>query len=72
VDVARLDFLAPGLVQGIRREEGYPLLAPGFESSVAGLHLLGAAAARSFGPLMRFVAGTGYAARALTKGVAGE
>ncbi len=72
VDVARLDFLAPELVHGIRQEEGYPVLAAGFESSVAGLHLLGAAAARSFGPLMRFVSGTGYAARSLTKRVTGE
>lgn len=72
VEVARLDFLAPEIVQGIRQAEGYPVLAPGFESSVAGLHLIGAAAARSFGPLMRFVSGTGYASRALTKRVTGE
>ncbi len=72
VDVAHLEFLAPELVSGIQQEEGYPILACGFESSVPGLHFVGAAAARSFGPLMRFVSGTGYAARAVTKRVTGE
>jgi len=32
---------------------------------VPGLHFLGAPAALSYGPLMRFVAGTGYASAAL-------
>jgi hypothetical protein len=49
---------------------GYPVLDRGFQSSVSGLHFVGAPAAWSFGPLMRFVAGTGFAARALTRGVA--
>ena len=47
--------------------DGYPLLGPGFESSLPGLHFLGATAARSFGPVSRFVSGTTYAARALTR-----
>ncbi len=37
------------------------------ESSVPGLHFLGAPAARSFGPLMRFVAGGWYGAESLTR-----
>ena len=45
----------------------YDELAAGLESSVQGLHFLGAPAAWSFGPLMRFVSGTGYTARALTR-----
>lgn len=72
VDVARHTFLAPELSRAVRCIDGYPILAPGFESSVAGLHFLGAPAALSFGPLMRFVSGTGYASRALTRGIAGE
>ena len=32
-----------------------------------GLHSLGAPAAASFGPLMRFVSGAGYAARAVAE-----
>jgi pyridine nucleotide-disulfide oxidoreductase len=69
VDVARYPFLTPQLLRGLDRIAGYPRLNAGFESSVPGLHFLGAAAAESFGPLMRFVAGTGCAARGLTHAV---
>jgi hypothetical protein len=44
---------------------GYPELGYGFESSLPGLHFIGAPAAWSFGPLMRFVSGTEFAGRAL-------
>lgn len=67
VDIARYPFLAPELLVQIRRAGGYPLLGPGLESSVRGLHFLGAPAAWSFGPIMRFVSGGWYAARALTQ-----
>jgi len=46
-----------------------PVLATGFESTVRGLHFVGSNAVHSFGPLMRFVAGTRYAARHLTQTV---
>ncbi len=69
VDVARYSFLTAELLRGLDRIAGYPRLNAGFESSVPGLHFLGASAAESFGPLMRFVAGTGYAARGLTHAV---
>lgn len=72
VDVSRYGFLDAGLLRSLRLEDGYPVLRPGFESSVPGLHFLGAAAARSFGPIMRFVAGTRYAAPALARAVAGR
>jgi len=65
VDVSKYRFLTGDLVRALRCVDGYPLLRPGFESSVPGLHFLGAPAARSFGPVMRFVSGTHYAARAL-------
>ena len=48
------------------------MLAIGFESSVPGLHFLGAVAMPSFGPVMRFVAGTWAAARGLTRTVVGR
>jgi hypothetical protein len=70
VDVTRYGFLAPDLLQKVRCVEGYPELGAGFESSVPGLHFLGAPAARSFGPLMRFVSGTWYAAPTLTRYIA--
>jgi hypothetical protein len=72
VDLSLYDFLAPELLKTVRRVDGYPLLGPGFESSVPGLHFLGAPAARSFGPVFRFVSGTPYAARALTRHVTGK
>src|SRR5439155_1696352 len=58
VDVSRYDFLAPELLKAVRRVDGYPLLDLGFESSLPGLHFLGAPAARSFGPVCRFVSGS--------------
>jgi FAD-dependent urate hydroxylase len=66
VNISRYAFLAPDLVRSLRQVNGYPLLSAGFESSVPGLHFIGAPAACSFGPLMRFVSGGMYAARALT------
>ena len=72
VDVALYDFLAPELLKRVRRVDGYPLLGPGFESSLSGLHFLGAPAARSFGPVSRFVSGTPYAARELARHIAGK
>jgi hypothetical protein len=54
------------------RVRGYPVLNSGFESSVRGLHVVGAPAAWSMGPLMRFVAGTAFAARSVTRAVVTE
>lgn len=75
IEVDRYDFLVPELLRAIARDaddHGYPRLGVGLESSVRRLHLLGAPGARSFGPLMRFVSGAGYAARALTRTVVGQ
>ncbi len=67
MDIAKLGVLAPNLLQRISRVEGWPLLSAQFESSVPGLHFVGSSAVHSLGPLMRFVAGTGYAARCVTR-----
>jgi thioredoxin reductase len=72
VDVSKYDFLAPELVQSVNRFKGYPILKQGLESSVPGLHILGAPAAWSFGPLMQFVSGTHYASRSLVGSIAGK
>jgi hypothetical protein len=69
VDVAGYGFLDRELVGQIENEDGYPVLRPGLESSVPGLHFLGAPAAWSFGPLMRFVSGTWWAGRSLARSV---
>ena len=70
VDIAKYPFLSKRLLDSIRHVGGYPQLNAGFESSVAGLHFLGAPAAWSFGPLMRFVAGAEFATRSLARSVA--
>jgi pyridine nucleotide-disulfide oxidoreductase len=67
VDIERYAFLEPEMVKKLDRVDGYPRLGPGFESSVPGLHVLGAPAAWSFGPLFRFVAGAEYAGRELAR-----
>ncbi len=70
VDIRRYPFLSDSLVRGLQVVDGYPVLAPGFESSVPGLHFLGAPAARSFGPIMRFVSGSWYGGTRLAQKVA--
>ena len=67
IDIAKYPFLDPQLVNEIDRVNGYPRLGAGLESSVPGLHFLGAPAAWSFGPVARFVSGTYYSVQALTR-----
>ncbi len=72
VDVTRYAFLGEGILAEMRRVDGYPVLGRGFESSVPGLHIVGAPAAWSFGPIMRFVSGSWYAGRAVARSIAGR
>ena len=58
-------LLGPGLRADLRVRDGAPLLGAGFESSIGGLHFVGAFAAASFGPVMRFVSGTPFTGMAL-------
>lgn len=69
VDISKYDFLAPEIMNSIVRHDGYPVLRQGLETSVEGLHMLGAPAAWSFGPLMQFVSGTRYASGALLRSI---
>jgi Pyridine nucleotide-disulphide oxidoreductase len=71
VDITRYRFLPAEVLAAVRRVHGYPVLHRGLESSVPRLHFLGAPAARSFGPIMRFVSGGWYASQALTRVVTG-
>jgi thioredoxin reductase len=61
--IDRLDFLAPELRHSVNTVGGLPRLNRWFESSVPGLHFVGALAEHNFGALCRFVAGTAVAAR---------
>jgi hypothetical protein len=47
--------------------DGTPILSSDFESSVPGLYFVGLSAARTFGPVMRFVVGAVHPARQLTQ-----
>jgi FAD-dependent urate hydroxylase len=67
VDIRKYDFLAPQLLAAVHRNNGFPILREGMESSVPGLHFLGAPAIWSFGPLMLFISGTWYTCRALLR-----
>ncbi len=69
VDLRGYGFLSDELVSAVRCANGYPVLGRGLESSVSRLHFLGAPAAWSFGPLMRFVSGTWWSGRSLARSV---
>jgi cation diffusion facilitator CzcD-associated flavoprotein CzcO len=69
VDVSKYAFLSPKLVESISRHNGYPRLRGGLETSVSGLHIVGAPAAWSFGPVMQFVSGTTFACRELLRSI---
>ena len=60
--VSRLAFVDESLQSRVRTVEGAPILNRHFESSVPGLYFVGAAAANSFGPLLRFAYGARFAA----------
>src|SRR5262249_13969358 len=67
VNMERLTFLSPDICSRIKTVNGSPVLSPAFESSVPGLYFAGVAAANSFGPVMRFAFGAGFAARTITR-----
>ena len=67
VDITRYPFLSAQILERIRRVAGYPVLDHGFETSLPGLHFVGAPAAWTCGPLMRFVAGTEFASPAVAR-----
>jgi hypothetical protein len=70
VDVERIAFLDPVLRARLRCVERSPALSRHFESSVPGLYFVGTAAAFSFGPLFRFVAGSAVASPVVVKHIA--
>jgi pyridine nucleotide-disulfide oxidoreductase len=70
VDVTRYSFLPAPLLARLRCSNGHPVLDRGLQSSLPGLHFVGAPAMGSFGPLLRFVSGTAFAGSALARGIA--
>jgi FAD-dependent urate hydroxylase len=68
-DVAGLGMLGSELRSAIACRAGSPVLSAGLESSVRGLHFVGAGAVSSLGPLMRFTAGSSSSARRVTRAI---
>ena len=67
VDLRRLTFIDSADLAQIRSVENTPVLSSNFESSLPGLYFVGASAANTFGPLLRFAFGARFTARRLGK-----
>ncbi len=67
VDLDRLKFISTEIRSELKADEHPPQLSSSFESSIPGLYFAGVAAANSFGPVMRFAFGAGFAASRLTE-----
>ncbi len=67
IDLRQLPFLGSDTLQRVWMVDGMPALSRDFESSLPGLFFVGLASARSFGPIMRFVAGAVHPARRLAR-----
>ena len=62
-DLDRLTFLDARLRASVQTLAGSPQVGPDFQSSAPDLYFIGPAVAPTFGPVMRFVCGSDYAAR---------
>jgi hypothetical protein len=62
-----LPFFDETLLRDLRCFEQVPLLSRSFESSIPGLYFTGLASAYNFGPLMRFLCGSQYAAERICR-----
>ncbi len=67
VSLDRLPFLVPALRDQIATRHDSPVLTNQFETSVAGLHMVGLASAQSFGPLCRFAYGAKFTSGRLSR-----
>ena len=66
-ELARLPFLDDALLSRINAVQGTPILSANFESSMPGLYFVGAIAANTFGPVLRFACGAEFAAPRLAR-----
>lgn len=57
----RLEFLDRAILSRMKTTAGAPALSANFESSVRNLYFLGVTAAHTFGPMLRFAYGAGFA-----------
>jgi len=69
VNMERLQFVSTEIRSKVKVLGGSPVLSPQFESSVPGLYFIGVASTNSFGPVMRFAFGAGFAASIVTRAI---
>lgn len=69
-DLQRLPFLPPDILGQIRMLEKTPVLSSNFESTVKGLYFVGITSSNTFGPLLRFAFGAGFAAPRISRHLA--
>jgi thioredoxin reductase len=70
LDLQRFDFLSAEISSRLRAVDGTPILSSSMESSIPGLYFMGAIAANSFGPVMRFAFGARFAATRIDRALA--
>jgi hypothetical protein len=70
VDLRRLTLMGPDLQSKVQTVENTPVLSSNFESTVPGLYFVGASAANTFGPLLRFAFGAGFTSKRISKHLA--
>ncbi len=70
VDMRRLAFFGSDVLDRLDCYNHTPRLSRWFESSLPGLHFVGTTASNSFGPMMRFAYGAGFASRRLSRHLA--
>ncbi len=66
VDLRRLAFIDSDIQSKLQTVEHTPVLSSHFESSVSGMYFVGITSANTFGPLLRFAFGAGFASRRLS------
>ncbi|MFI0451448.1 NAD(P)/FAD-dependent oxidoreductase [Actinomadura sp. 6N118] len=69
-DIDKITILDPKLRRRLQLRHRSPALSRHFESSVPGLYFAGLTAAASFGPVMRFVHGSSFAAQRIAENLA--
>lgn len=65
IDVRRLNYLDQSVLSRLVHVDQAPRLSTRFESSLEGLFFVGPIAANSFGPMLRFAFGAGFASQRL-------
>jgi len=70
VDLRNIKFFNQDTLAKIALVEQSPILSSNFESSMPGLYFVGIPAANTFGPLLRFAYGAGFASKRLSRHLA--